>query len=109
VTIRDFVTNGGISMTKLVVWKKTSAVFMLCAAMAIAASAQTFTTVQAFDAANGANPSDALIQGTDGNFYGTTSRGGFGSCQQLGCGTVFQVFGGIASFVIADGSFLMER
>jgi uncharacterized repeat protein (TIGR03803 family) len=32
-----------------------------------------------------------LIQGTDGNFYGTTMLGGVGSCTSAGCGTVFVI------------------
>lgn len=39
---------------------------------------------------DGARPNAALIQGTDGNFYGTTGYGG-SACQPLGCGTVFQM------------------
>ncbi len=33
----------------------------------------------------------ALVQATDGNFYGTTQFGGTGSSCQFGCGTVFQM------------------
>jgi uncharacterized repeat protein (TIGR03803 family) len=39
---------------------------------------------------DGANPYTALIQGTDGNFYGTTNSGGDASCVG-GCGTVFKL------------------
>jgi uncharacterized protein (TIGR03437 family) len=52
-------------------------VLLLGAAMVIAAPAQTFTTLVNFNGANGANPEYvSLVQGTDGNFYGTTSKGG---------------------------------
>lgn len=33
----------------------------------------------------------ALVQGTDGNFYGTTLYGGDSPCIPEGCGTVFQI------------------
>jgi uncharacterized repeat protein (TIGR03803 family) len=39
---------------------------------------------------DGANPYTALIQGTDGNFYGTTNSGGDASCIS-GCGVVFRL------------------
>src|SRR5581483_11055541 len=45
------------------------------------------TTLVSFNNTNGANPSAALVQGTDGNFYGTTSNGGTNG----GYGTVFQM------------------
>jgi hypothetical protein len=35
--------------------------------------AGTLATLQSFDYADGANPEAALIQASDGNFYGTTS------------------------------------
>jgi len=40
-------------------------------------SGGTLTTVYSFTGgSNGAYPNSALVQGTDGNFYGTTSAGG---------------------------------
>jgi uncharacterized repeat protein (TIGR03803 family) len=39
---------------------------------------------------DGGFPGGALIQATDGNFYGTTMRGGSAVCPQ-GCGTVFRM------------------
>jgi uncharacterized repeat protein (TIGR03803 family) len=37
---------------------------------------------------DGANPYGGLVQGSDGNFYGTTEVGGTNAC---GCGTVFRI------------------
>jgi uncharacterized protein (TIGR03437 family) len=48
--------------------------------------AQTFTTLTNFTGANGDSPQGTLVQGTDGNFYGTTAGGGVN-----GTGTVFKV------------------
>lgn len=39
---------------------------------------------------DGANPSAALVQGADGDFYGTTAMGGGGSQCSFGCGTIFR-------------------
>jgi uncharacterized repeat protein (TIGR03803 family) len=54
----------------------------------------TLTTLYSFcPAANcvdGAQPGSALVQGTDGNFYGTTDGGGVGASGSGG-GTVFQM------------------
>jgi uncharacterized repeat protein (TIGR03803 family) len=71
-----------------------SAVFLLCAMTASVAPAQTFTTLVNFDGTNGANPLDgALVQGFDGDFYGTTYSGGANNsaCVSSGCGTVFKI------------------
>lgn len=60
------------------------AVILLSGALS-AASAQTFTSLAYLNGTDGLNPS-ALVQGTDGNFYGTTARGG-----SSGQGTVIKV------------------
>ncbi len=77
----------------------------------------TLTTLYNFCAqancADGAIPSAPLIQGSDGNLYGTTSAGGTGSCSnQAGpaCGTVFEITTGgtlttLHSFTGADGAY----
>jgi uncharacterized repeat protein (TIGR03803 family) len=45
-----------------------------------------FTTLFPFDRAHGSNPYTPLVQGTDGNFYGVTLRGG-----NLNLGIVFKI------------------
>jgi uncharacterized repeat protein (TIGR03803 family) len=54
------------------------------------------TTLYSFaDGADGGGPWAGLVQGTDGNFYGTTTEGGTGSsCSFQGaasCGTIFKI------------------
>jgi uncharacterized repeat protein (TIGR03803 family) len=58
---------------------------LLCAAAL--AQKSTFTTLVSFDVTDGSTPSPgALIQATDGNFYGTTESGGVN-----GSGVVYQM------------------
>ncbi|SPE42639.1 3-carboxymuconate cyclase (fragment) [Candidatus Sulfotelmatobacter sp. SbA7] len=80
-------------MTRLSAWKMTGIVLLLCAATAIAAPAQTFTTLLTFDGSNGNDSESSLVQGVDGAFYGTTVAGGSSnnSCGEEGCGTAFRV------------------
>ncbi|HXM40827.1 MAG TPA: choice-of-anchor tandem repeat GloVer-containing protein [Bryobacteraceae bacterium] len=68
-------------------WGRRACVgLVLCAMTAIALSAQTFTTLYSFDGTDGVNPSAALVQGADGDLYGTTYNGGAN-----GYGTVFKI------------------
>ncbi len=50
----------------------------------------TYTTLYSFAGSpnDGSEPQDGLVQGSDGNFYGTTYGGGTNSCN---CGTVFRI------------------
>jgi len=72
----------------------------------------TLTTLHSFQGspADGAYPLYAgLVQGTDGNFYGTTNIGGASSNCTNGCGTVFKITAGgvlttLHSFSGLDGS-----
>jgi uncharacterized repeat protein (TIGR03803 family) len=59
---------------------------LFCLATVNALSAQAFNTIATFDLTNGEFPDAAMIQGFDGNLYGTTVDGGTG-----GTGTVFKV------------------
>lgn len=52
-----------------------------------------YTFCQLSDCADGASPSSALTEGNDGNFYGTTTVGGYNGCPS-GCGTVFRITSG---------------
>ncbi len=74
-------------MGRLSLARTTCIISVFCAAMAITSAAQTFTTLVSFDGSDGSAPiSESLVQGTDGNFYGTTTAGGANSA-----GTVFKM------------------
>jgi uncharacterized repeat protein (TIGR03803 family) len=60
-------------MTKPSCWKMRCAILAICAATAIAAPAQTFTVLENFNSSVGVNPLGSLVQGVDGDLYGTTS------------------------------------
>jgi uncharacterized repeat protein (TIGR03803 family) len=74
-------------MILLSIRKKFEFVLLLGTATAIVSPAQTFKTLLDFNGTNGANPVyTSLIQGRDGNLYGTTLGGG-----SNGAGTVFKI------------------
>ena len=61
--------------------------FSYCVAAAVAASGQNLTTILSFNGTDGLGPYfETLVQGADGNLYGTTNEGGTSNA-----GTVFQV------------------
>src|SRR5579872_567079 len=68
------------------IWKTTLFLIVIVAASATLAFAQTLTTLATFDGTDGSEPYPAVVQGTDGNFYGTTVFGG-----SLGNGEVFKI------------------
>jgi uncharacterized repeat protein (TIGR03803 family) len=67
------------------------AAILLCFATVIAANAQTLTTLTSLKL--GFGDFSSLVQGIDGNFYGTSTLGGVNNiyCSGSGCGTVFKV------------------
>jgi len=73
-----------------------SAVVALCAAVTIPLPAQTFSTLYSFclpgyPCTGGDQPSAGLVQGIDGNLYGTTTWGGANNTCCEGAGTVFKI------------------
>jgi uncharacterized repeat protein (TIGR03803 family) len=78
---------GKISLNESRGWKTICAVFLFCAAATIGLSAQTFTTLVEFNGTNGGSPTSQLVQGMDGNIYGTALGGG----SITPYGTVFQM------------------
>lgn len=81
-----------------------TAIVVLCSAVAVGVSAQTLTTVVTLGNSTGTNPFSALIQGTDGNFYGDTYYGGSSND-----GTIFRTTPGGAltllhTFAGSDGA-----
>jgi uncharacterized repeat protein (TIGR03803 family) len=98
-------------MSKLSWMTKACAALLFWAMAAVALPAQTFTTLLSFDNTNGGQPYAGLVQGADGNFYGTTVVGGahVGSCGGFGCGTAFKItptgtLTTLYSFDIAQGA-----
>lgn len=75
-------------MTRATTWKMVIAIFFLWA-VATMAEAQTFEPFIKLVGPKGTNPLDTLIQGIDGNLYGTTYVGGSGVyC----CGAVVKIY-----------------
>jgi uncharacterized repeat protein (TIGR03803 family) len=72
--------------SKQSIWKLAFIVFAVFAAAAPVSLAQTLTTLASFDDTDGYQPYVAVVQGVDGNFYGTTAFGG-----THGAGAVFRV------------------
>jgi len=73
-------------MSKLGLLRAAGIVVALCTTAAIAAQAQTFTTLHSFDGTDGTYADSGLVQATNGNLYGATYLGGAN-----GAGTVFKI------------------
>jgi uncharacterized repeat protein (TIGR03803 family) len=66
--------------------------FMAVLVLGALAQAQTFNVLYNFTGGtDGGYPSDAVVQDTAGNLYGTTGVGGDLNCTFGGCGVVFEV------------------
>jgi uncharacterized repeat protein (TIGR03803 family) len=76
-------------MTRLQTYCSVFAFFAAAVVMVPAQTLTTLATLYNFDFAHGANPFGGLVQGTDGNFYGTTTNGGDNND-----GTVFKITAG---------------
>jgi uncharacterized repeat protein (TIGR03803 family) len=64
---------------------RATVLVLLCAVTAASLLGQTFSTLVNFSGTNGIGPEyGSLVQGLDGNLYGTTSQGG-----TYGCGAIF--------------------
>jgi uncharacterized repeat protein (TIGR03803 family) len=96
---RSIAHRGGLSMTKLrtcgllTFAQAATMLFLFCIATVIVSRAQaSLTTLVDFDQTNGKWPYlAALVQGTDGTFYGTTLFGGASDLCFPGCGTIFKM------------------
>jgi uncharacterized repeat protein (TIGR03803 family) len=88
---------------------KACLVILLWATTAIALPAQTLTTLHNFDGKDGGNPI-GLVQGADGNFYGTAAIGGGNRSCRDSCGVIFRMTPDgktktLHSFDYADGEY----
>jgi uncharacterized repeat protein (TIGR03803 family) len=70
--------------------KMACIVFAFCIAMAIASPAQTFNSLVIFNGTDGGTPLGTLLQGTDGELYGTTEFAGTCGNGAAG-GTAFKI------------------
>src|ERR1039457_2987904 len=86
-SIGDKMKIGKVGLSAFSGWRNVCAVFVFSAATAIASSAQTYEIVADFDGADGSSPDSNLVQGFDGNFYGTTQ---FGATHN-DLGTIFEM------------------
>lgn len=62
-----------------------------CGTIFIISPANVLRTLFRFSGDNGSKPIAALVQGSDGNLYGTTLYGGTGLSCVNGCGTIFKI------------------
>lgn len=75
------------------------AAVLVCAALAVPASAQTIVVIHSF--LEETNPMSPFVQGLDGKFYGATQNGGVNKTCSYGCGKAFKI-GTDGAWVISD-------
>ena len=96
-------------MVRVDYWKIVCVLFLFCTAIESSSLAQTFTTLANFDGNVGSYPNGGLVQGLDGNFYGTTYEGTFrksGSVYKITpCGTLTRGHYFCSRVNCADGSY----
>jgi|HubBroStandDraft_1064217.scaffolds.fasta_scaffold17147_3 uncharacterized repeat protein (TIGR03803 family) len=85
--------------------ERSCIVLAFCVAAALPSPAQTFTTLASFNSTGGYTPNPGLVQGFNGNFYGTTYQSDGGN----GLGTVFEItaagkLGMLNSFDYSNGA-----
>jgi len=68
-----------------------SATLLMATVVSRRADAQVFVTLHSFNGSDGSGPQAGLVRDSAGNLYGTTFAGGFMSCGNFGCGTVFKL------------------
>jgi uncharacterized repeat protein (TIGR03803 family) len=95
-------------MDKLSWAKKSCGVCILWAMAAIGLPAQTFTTLHSFDVADGQYPQSALVQGANGQLYGTTYDGGASNDGTVFAITTSGTLTTLHSFDGTDGSLLIS-
>lgn len=77
-------------MERLDGWRSVRTLVLFVFLVATNVLGQVFSSLVGFDGTDGGNPSASLVQGIDGNFYGTT-RQSANCIGSAGCGTIFKI------------------
>jgi len=71
------------TINRRLLWVLAAAVLLL--SLQLSASAQTWTVIHSFNGQDGRAPAEGLTRDAGGNFYGTTSGGGWGGVTEAQC------------------------